>query len=110
MGCWYLVEDSKLPNTNNPQPIPTTNNPRPTIKMISKSLKSLGWITLKIIPKTRQNRLNIGKFAIMSTKSRVANSEKWLKGKGPKKVIVRPSLFFVSDTMTRYDSILFYNR
>ena len=50
------------------------------------------------------------KFAIMSTKSRVANSEKWLKGKGPKKVIVRPSLFFVSDTMTRYDSILFYNR
>ena len=100
MGCWYLVEDSKLYNTN---------NPRPTIKMISKSLKSLGWITLKIIPKTRQNRLNIGKFAIMSTKSRVANSEKWLKGKGPKKVIVRPSLFFVSDTMTRYDSILFYN-
>ena len=94
MGCWYLVEDSKLPNTNNPQPIPTTNNPRPTIKMISKSLKSLGWITLKIIPKTRQNRLNIGKFAIMSTKSRVANSEKWLKGKGPKKVIVRPSLCF----------------
>lgn len=86
MGCWYLVEDSKLPNTNNPQPIPTTNNPRPTIKMISKSLKSLGWITLKIIPKTRQNRLNIGKFAIMSTKSRVANSEKWLKGKDPKKL------------------------
>ena len=53
--------------------------------MISKSLKSLGRITLKIIPKTRQNRLNIGKFAIMSTKSRVANSEKWLKGKGPQK-------------------------
>ena len=106
MGCWYLVEDSKLSNTNNPRP--TTHDQQP--KLISKSLKSLGRITLKIIPKTRQNRLNIGKFAIMSTKSRVANSEKWLKGKGPKKVIVRPSLFFVSDTMTRYDSILFYNR
>lgn len=94
MGCWYLVEDSKLstPITHDQQP--TTNNPRPTIKMISKSLKSLGWITLKIIPKTRQNRLNIGKFAIMSTKSRVANSEKWLKGKDQKKVIVRPSLCF----------------
>lgn len=85
MGCWYLVEDSKLPNTNNPRPIthdrqPMTNNPRPTThdqqpKLISKSLKSLGWITLKSKPKTRQNRLNIGKFAIMSTKSRVANSE-----------------------------------
>lgn len=94
MGCWYLVEDSKLPNTNNPQPITHDQQPRLTIKMISKSLKSLGRITLKIIPKTRQNRLNIGKFAIMSTKSRVANSEKWLKGKGPKKVIVRPSFCF----------------
>ena len=94
MGCWYLVEDSKLSNTNNPRPTTHDRHPRPTIKMISKSLKSLGWITLKIIPKTRQKRLNIGKFAIMSTKSRVANSEKWLKGKGPKKVIVRPSLCF----------------
>ena len=78
--------------------------------MISKSLKSLGWITLKIIPKTRQNRLNIAKFAIMSTKSRVAKSEKWTTAKGPKIGIVRRSLFFVSDTMTRYDSILFYYR
>lgn len=31
VGCWYLVEDSKLPNTNNPRTIthdqqPTTNN------------------------------------------------------------------------------------
>ena len=54
----------------------------------------MGGFTLKIIPKTRQNRLNIGKFAIMSTKSRVANSEKWQKGKDQKKVIVRPSLCF----------------
>ena len=54
----------------------------------------MGGFTLKIIPKTRQNRLNIGKFAIMSTKSRVANSEKWLKGKDQKKVIVRPSFCF----------------
>ena len=75
MGCWYLVEDSKLPNTNNTRPIthdrqPMTNNPRPIThdqqpKLISKSLKSLGWITLRSIPKTRQNRLNIGKFTIM---------------------------------------------
>lgn len=94
MGCWYLVEDSKLltPITHDQQPTTDTHDQQP--KLISKSLKSLGWITLKIIPKTRQNRLNIGKFAIMSTKSRVANSEKWLKGKGPKKVIVRPSLCF----------------
>lgn len=69
-----------------------TNNQQP--KLISKSLKSLGWITLKSISKTRQNRLNIGKFAIMSTKSRVANSLKWLKGKDPQKVIVRSSLCF----------------
>ncbi len=94
MGCWYLVEDSKLSNTNNPRPTTHDDTHDQQPKLISKSLKSLGWITLKIIPKTRQNRLNIGKFAIMSTKSRVANSEKWLKGKGPKKVIVRPSLCF----------------
>ena len=94
MGCWYLVEDSKLstPITHDQQPTTDTHDQQP--KLISKSLKSLGRITLKIIPKTRQNRLNIGKFAIMSTKSRVANSEKWLKGKDPKKVIVRPSLCF----------------
>lgn len=67
-----------------------TNNQQ--AKLISKSLKSLGWITLKGISKTPLNRLNIGKFAIMSTKSRVANSVKWLKGEGPQKVIVRPSL------------------
>lgn len=79
MGCWYLVEDSKLPNTNNPRPI--THDQQ--TKLISKSLKSLGWITLRSIPKTRLNRLNIGKFAIMPTKSRVAKSEKWLKGKAP---------------------------
>ena len=40
-----------------------TNNQQP--KLISKSLKSLGWITLRSISKTRQNRLNIGKFTIM---------------------------------------------
>lgn len=107
MGCWYLVEDSKLPNTNNPRP--TTHDQQ--AKLISKSLKSLGWITLKGISKTRLNRLNIGKFAIMSTKSRVANSVKWLKGKGQNKSYSSSlSLFFVSDTMTRYDSIFFYNR
>lgn len=107
MGCWYLVEDSKLPNTNNPRP--TTHDQQ--AKLISKSLKSLGWITLKGISKTRLNRLNIGKFAIMSTKSQVANSVKWLKGKGQNKSYSSSlSLFFVSDTMTRYDSIFFYNR
>lgn len=99
MGCWYLVEDSKLPNTNNPRP--TTHDQQ--AKLIS--------ITLKGISKTRLNRLNIGKFAIMSTKSRVANSVKWLKGKGQNKSYSSSlSLFFVSDTMTRYDSIFFYNR
>ena len=57
VGCWYLVEDSKLSNTNNPRPTPTTNTHDQQPKLISKSLKSLGWITLKIIPKTRQESL-----------------------------------------------------
>lgn len=94
MGCWYLVEDSKLstPITHDQQPTTDTHDQQP--KLISKSLKSLGWITLKIIPKTRQELLKHREICYMSTKSRVANSEKWLKGKGPKKVIVRPSLCF----------------
>ena len=103
MGCWYLVEDSKLPNTNNPRP--TTHDQQ--TKLISKSLKSLGLITLKSISKTRLNRLNIGKFAIMSTKSRVANSVKWLKGKGPQKVIVRSSLCF-SCQILWHDTIQYF--
>ena len=57
MGCWYLVEDSKLltPITHDQQPTTDTHDQQP--KLISKSLKSLGWITLKIIPKTRQESL-----------------------------------------------------
>ena len=103
--------------TNNPRPTthdrqPMTNNPRPIThdqqpKLISKSLKSLGWITIKSISKTRQNRLNIGKFAIMSTKSRVANSLKWLKGKDPQKVIVSPSLCF-SCQILWHDTIQYF--